>query len=91
MSGCVLTGWPRPNYKMSLGLKFLFYKTEIKTAYLPHVLFLDLGDSYVGVFMHSLCDNSLSGTFFLFGPLICVKLLKVQKFLKGSPKKIPRL
>lgn len=63
----------------------------MKTAYLPHVLFLDLGDSYVGVFVHLLGDNSLSCTFFLFGPWICVKLLKVQKILKGSPKKIPRL
>lgn len=60
----VLTGWPRPNYKISVGLKFLFYKMEIKTTYLPRVPFLDLGDCYVGVFVHSLWDNSLSYTFF---------------------------
>ena len=71
---------------MSLGSQFLFCKMEIEKYYLVHILFLDLGDSYVGVFKHSLCDNSLSCVS-LFGPLIYVcKTKKFKTFKKEALK-----
>lgn len=76
---------------MSLGLKFPFYKMEIKNTTCL-MLILDLGNSYVGVIICSSCNNSLICTFFIWPfDVYVLNFQKFKNFLKEVLKKLTKL